>query len=638
MNWAISVHRPKGSYADEENGIKIAIFMEGINRQVPLCWIEPGNNNPYDQQYARTDAERLRTFGENLWFDPIPLEMLYTPAYEPQVRVTVDGLDSVCPEENCGYTYIESIGSLSDVELVGSRMFVRGAFVNEQAHAFEANTPIKVKLAGAECVLSNEYDPSSNVFECDLAGAPQAGEHRVSVTGPYGDFDNTSTPLFTVDLVIDTVEPSTDLNPFGGNTVVISGSGFSNDASEVSVTFDDGTICKVTVSTSTSITCRTQRFDQSNIKEEYDLTISFNEQTVETTVSLGTYTQYANTISPTSVSPVLRSDLLIQLDDTFTGELAVEHFRAELNLVSEITTGHWAFDYETGLFNWIEDEQTAWPLFVKSVDAAAKTVTISFRGASSGIYTVILYSSSLGRLNDQNLQITTESYLTGISPRQGSAVGGTLVTISGSNFSDEPKDNPVMIGESLCLVEESSHDEIKCRIARREAVDEAFTPEEVQVSVLLKLAETATTCDDCSFTFVEPSAEVTDEKHIWVTGNTMKLIVEGTGLCSTSEPQAVMMIDGREQELMSCDESQAVYKLEVTKRDNKGFDILLGDGYPKGHNIILKKSVWFDIYLTEVLPLKGSVGGQRLTLKGFGFGVEFNGADIIIEHRVDSDW
>jgi hypothetical protein len=118
-------------------------------------------------------------------------------------------------------------------------------------------------------------------------------------------------------------------------------------------------------------------------------------------------------------------------------------------------------------------------LYVSSVDTAAKTVTISFRGAPSGTYSVILFSSSEGRLNDQNLQITTESYLTGVFPRQGSAVGGTLVTISGTNFSNEPKDNPVMIGESHCFVEESSHDEIKCRIARRDAQDEAFTPEEV---------------------------------------------------------------------------------------------------------------------------------------------------------------
>jgi hypothetical protein len=156
---------------------------------------------------------------------------------------------------------------------------------------------------------------------------------------------------------------------------------------------------------------------------------------------------------------------------------------------------------------------------------------------------------------------------------------------------------------------------------------------------MLKLAETATTCDDCSFTFVEPSAEVTSEKHVWsALTNTMTLVVEGTGLCSTSEPQAVLTIEGQEQELMSCDESQAVYKLAVTKRKANDFDILLGDGYPKGHNIILKKSVYFNFFITEVSPMEGSVGGQRLTLKGFGFGMDLDGESITIEKQVNGDW
>jgi hypothetical protein len=118
----------------------------------------------------------------------------------------------------------------------------------------------------------------------------------------------------------------------------------------------------------------------------------------------------------------------------------------------------------------------------------------------------------------------------------------------------------------------------------------------------------------------------------------MKLVVEGTGLCPSSEAHAALTIDGQEQELLNCDESQAEYKLEVTKRQANGFDILLSDGYPKGHNIILKKSVYFSIYIHEVYPLEASVGGQRLTLKGFGFGVDFNEENIVIEKQVEGAW
>ena len=107
------------------------------------------------------------------------------------------------------------------------------------------------------------------------------------------------------------------------------------------------------------------------------------------------------------------------------------------------------------------------------------------------------------------------------------------------------------------------------------------------MSVILKLAETATTCDDCSFTFVEPSAEVTGESHAWNTvTKTMNLVIEGTGLCPASEPQAALTIDGQDQMLLSCSESRAEFILEFTDFTAYDFDILFGDGYPKGYNII----------------------------------------------------
>ena len=39
------------------------------------------------------------------------MEMLYTPVFKPQVRVQVNGLDAVCPEQNCDYVYKEELNS-----------------------------------------------------------------------------------------------------------------------------------------------------------------------------------------------------------------------------------------------------------------------------------------------------------------------------------------------------------------------------------------------------------------------------------------------------------------------------------------------------------------------------------------------
>lgn len=42
--------------------------------------------------------------------------------------------------------------------------------------------------------------------------------------------------------------------------------------------------------------------------------------------------------------------------------------------------------------------------------------------------------------------------VTGFTPATVSVHGGSLVTIDGLNFSDDPLDNPVKVGDHYCLV------------------------------------------------------------------------------------------------------------------------------------------------------------------------------------------
>lgn len=62
-----------------------------------------------------------------------------------------------------------------------------------------------------------------------------------------------------------------------------------------------------------------------------------------------------------------------------------------------------------------------------------------------------------------NLQLSVSSKITGVSPLSGSVYGGALVTITGENFSNEPLDNPVKIGDNYCYVITSSPTQITCR-------------------------------------------------------------------------------------------------------------------------------------------------------------------------------
>ena len=169
-------------------------------------------------------------------------------------------------------------------------------------------------------------------------------------------------------------------------------------------------------------------------------------------------------ISPTSLSPVLEGELVITLDPSYSGPMVAEEFVAELNNASDESQGHWIWDPNSSPpdFKWVEDGNFAVRLYVKSASIVDKTVTLKFKGAPRGTYLVFLSSKSQGRLDSLDLQITTSATVTSISPNEGSALGGTIVTITGENFSYKDTSNPVLIGDVPCIIWSSTPTEIVC--------------------------------------------------------------------------------------------------------------------------------------------------------------------------------
>jgi hypothetical protein len=478
------VTKPRTGYPSEQNGIKILIHFRDFEMDMPQCYIQPaeGDHEIVPEAMPVYESTTFRPFGESLWFEPVPLEMLYTPAEVPQVRVKVNGLPAVCPDNNCGYSYIEAgEQSITQISLSGTALRIDGSeFSQAQSCDSAASSELAVEFANTACDITNA-DLAGNAIDCDLANAPAAGTHHAKVHGKCGFFNFKSSTPIDVPLVITDVQSSSGssgLNKLGGDTLTITGTGFPVDKEPV-VYFDhDGTTCKVISFDTTVIKCIAARFDQFNLDEdEQDLVVMVNDKTTtySTTLVFAESLVYADgIITSTSLSPVLRNEIVIELtaDYPTVPALKREDFAAELNLVSEITQGHWWFDFDLGDFLWIPDETTAWPLYIKEVDTAARTVTINFRGAPSGEYVILLSSQSHGRLDNENLKIKTEAYVTGVSPSSGSALGGTMVTITGENFSNDPLDNAVMIGDALCLVKSSKPKEIICEIEPREITED----------------------------------------------------------------------------------------------------------------------------------------------------------------------
>lgn len=86
------------------------------------------------------------------------------------------------------------------------------------------------------------------------------------------------------------------------------------------------------------------------------------------------------------------------------------------------------------------------------VDSIAKTISVKFGGAVSGQYRLQVSSQLAGRLNCETLSLLVQTTVSKVEPSSGSIYGGSLLTITGENFSDDPLDNPVKVGDAYCLI------------------------------------------------------------------------------------------------------------------------------------------------------------------------------------------
>ena len=92
--------------------------MEGYEGVVPQCFIENDDERPIpDTVSFVTKASKLREYAESLWWESIPMEMLYTEVMKPQVRVQVDGLDAICKNRDCDYLYKEDLSQDNSLDL-----------------------------------------------------------------------------------------------------------------------------------------------------------------------------------------------------------------------------------------------------------------------------------------------------------------------------------------------------------------------------------------------------------------------------------------------------------------------------------------------------------------------------------------
>ena len=82
-------------------------------------------------------------------------------------------------------------------------------------------------------------------------------------------------------------------------------------------------------------------------------------------------------------------------------------------------------------------------LNVLDVDDAKKTIRCMFGGAWTGQFQMNIRHKTFGLIETKDMILDVSSRVTSISPKIGSIYGGTLVTITGTNFGTKKTDNPV---------------------------------------------------------------------------------------------------------------------------------------------------------------------------------------------------
>ena len=72
-----------------------------------------------------------------------------------------------------------------------------------------------------------------------------AGDHKAEIRDPKGLLPYASGVTdITIPLVVSSISP-TSVNPLGGDILTITGTGFPIDTSDVTVAFDDKSICTI---------------------------------------------------------------------------------------------------------------------------------------------------------------------------------------------------------------------------------------------------------------------------------------------------------------------------------------------------------------------------------------------------------
>ena len=361
--------------------------------------------------------------------------------------VQIGDLPAVCHNLTCDYVYVEAVG-----EVMGFTFNQAAGTLNLVGTSFPANMTniTSITFAHSTCTIDASTYSETNI-DCTLDRAPVCGDYTPVLLTYLGIIPNAGTVATqTVTCSIASAHPTDSLNLIGADNITITGTNFPWElsTSTVAVSFGNAlaTACTPKLSLSTELVCLTEAFDATADANAVDLpiTVTINGQTVTNTLrfAMKPSVKSGMSLTPSSVSPVLKTNVTIQLETDFPYTLSKDDFT--VNATNQTNTTYIRY------------------LKVIDVDDAAKTIVAKFGGAWSGTYDVSVRHAQFGLVETGGLVLDVSSEVTTISRNTASIYGGTLLTFVGTNYGDVYTDNPVQIsyngglGSTDCFVESTN--------------------------------------------------------------------------------------------------------------------------------------------------------------------------------------
>jgi len=304
-----------GGWAYDQNGFSFIIRFVGLGNDPGQFEIVPDEESPLSGSNITYTSETLVPYSSNLFYEPIPFEMLKTYETEPQVIVKVKDLPAVCHNLTCDFHYTEPVGVVESFTFDESnnKLVITGTNLTETLDQIRY-----VEFALSTCTV-DESTLSNTTIECTLDYDPTCGDFVPKLTSIHGVVLNADdlAPQ-TISCSVSSVHPETGLNLLGGDNITISGQYLPHnlETSTVDIKFTDAqeTTCVAQISSTSELVCLTSAFDDAVSKgATFNMVIVINGQTVVNSISVTLKTQIKSslTLTPPSVSPVLKTKVKV---------------------------------------------------------------------------------------------------------------------------------------------------------------------------------------------------------------------------------------------------------------------------------------------------------------------------------------